>query len=175
MKASIYLSVGLFFLMIYASSTSPPRSPLAVTSSKIMSSTDEADTKNKDAEHDHQEHNITTRYITMKFEVFGRVQGVFFRKYTKAKAEELGLTGWCRNTPRGTVQGEFEYALSSAETGTDNGNNTDEEPWEAIAFQHWLCRTGSPKSRIDECTFSEKLKSSSSARTRKYDAFRIIR
>mmetsp|Transcript_17598 Transcript_17598/g.26494 ORF Transcript_17598/g.26494 Transcript_17598/m.26494 type:complete len:169 (+) Transcript_17598:58-564(+) len=168
MKASIYLSVGLFFLMIYASSTSPPRSPLAVTSSKIMSSTDEADTKNNDAERDHQEYNIT-RYITMKFEVFGRVQGVFFRKYTKAKAEELGLTGWCRNTPRGTVQGEFEYALSS------NGNNIDEESWEAIAFQHWLCRTGSPKSRIDECTFSEKLKSSSSARTRKYDAFRIIR
>ncbi|KAK1741150.1 hypothetical protein QTG54_008402, partial [Skeletonema marinoi] len=102
--------------------------------------------------------------------------GVFFRKYTKAKAEELGLTGWCRNTPRGTVQGEFEYALSSAETGTDNGNNTDEESWEAIAFQRWLCRTGSPKSKIDECTFSEKLSSSSSsARTRKYDAFRVIR
>jgi acylphosphatase len=175
MKAIIYLSIGLL-LIIYASSTSsPPRSPLAVTSSKIMSSTDEADTKNNDAERDHQEHNIT-RYITMKFEVFGRVQGVFFRKYTKAKAEELGLTGWCRNTPRGTVQGEFEYALFSAETGTDNGNNTDEESWEAIAFQHWLCRTGSPKSRIDRCTFSEKLtSSSSSAKTRKYDAFRVIR
>lgn len=40
------------------------------------------------------------------FEVFGRVQGVFFRKYTKKKAEALGVTGWVMNTSRGTVLGE---------------------------------------------------------------------
>ena len=152
--------------MIYASytssSSSPSKShPLAVvTSSKTMSS--------KTTEN---EHNIT-RYITIEFEVFGRVQGVFFRKYTKAKAEELGLTGWCRNTHRGTVQGEFEYASSAAaENENDSNINTDKESWEALAFQHWLCRVGSPRSRIDDCTFSEKLASTS----RKYDAFRVIR
>eukprot|EP00573_Skeletonema_grethae_P006582 CAMPEP_0201697874 /NCGR_PEP_ID=MMETSP0578-20130828/14970_1 /ASSEMBLY_ACC=CAM_ASM_000663 /TAXON_ID=267565 /ORGANISM="Skeletonema grethea, Strain CCMP 1804" /LENGTH=127 /DNA_ID=CAMNT_0048184231 /DNA_START=74 /DNA_END=457 /DNA_ORIENTATION=+ len=54
-----------------------------------MSSRDDAD-----AEHAHQEHNnIIKKYTTIEFEVFGRVQGVFFHKHTKAKAEELGLTG----------------------------------------------------------------------------------
>ena len=39
------------------------------------------------------------------FEVFGKVQGVFFRKYTQAKARELDLAGWCLNTDRKSVQG----------------------------------------------------------------------
>jgi acylphosphatase len=30
--------------------------------------------------------------------VTGRVQGVFFRAHAKEKAEEVGLTGWVRNT-----------------------------------------------------------------------------
>lgn len=34
----------------------------------------------------------------------GRVQGVGFRYYTKAKAQELDLTGWVRNLPDGTVE-----------------------------------------------------------------------
>ena len=36
--------------------------------------------------------------VRCSFEVFGKVQGVFFRKYTKAQAQALGVTGWCRNT-----------------------------------------------------------------------------
>ncbi|GAB4338179.1 MAG: acylphosphatase [Desulfobulbaceae bacterium] len=36
--------------------------------------------------------------------VHGRVQGVFFREYTRRKAEELGLDGWVRNLPDGTVE-----------------------------------------------------------------------
>lgn len=35
--------------------------------------------------------------------VHGRVQGVFFRDSTRQKAEMLGLTGWVRNQPDGTV------------------------------------------------------------------------
>ena len=38
----------------------------------------------------------------MKIE--GRVQGVFFRASTMDKAKELGLTGWVRNNPNGTVE-----------------------------------------------------------------------
>ncbi|KAH6601526.1 hypothetical protein BASA50_001564 [Batrachochytrium salamandrivorans] len=43
--------------------------------------------------------------ISASFEVFGRVQGVFFRKYTKEYADALGLVGWVRNTSTGTVVG----------------------------------------------------------------------
>ncbi|KAJ2902564.1 acylphosphatase [Zalerion maritima] len=38
----------------------------------------------------------------------GVVQGVFFRKFTRAKAVELGITGWCRNIPNEKVEGEAQ-------------------------------------------------------------------
>ena len=42
------------------------------------------------------------------FEIHGRVQGVFFRKHTEATAKRLGLSGFCRNTEHGTVQGHAQ-------------------------------------------------------------------
>ena len=36
--------------------------------------------------------------------VRGRVQGVSFRYYTQQRAKELGLKGWVRNMPDGTVE-----------------------------------------------------------------------
>lgn len=36
--------------------------------------------------------------------VQGIVQGVNFRYYTSRRAAELGLTGWVRNRPDGTVE-----------------------------------------------------------------------
>ncbi len=36
--------------------------------------------------------------------VLGVVQGVFFRRNTKIQAGNLGLTGWVRNLPDGTVE-----------------------------------------------------------------------
>ena len=36
--------------------------------------------------------------------VHGRVQGVFFRDYTRKKARELSLSGWVRNLPDGRVE-----------------------------------------------------------------------
>lgn len=36
-------------------------------------------------------------------QVTGRVQGVSFRVWTLREAEKLGLTGWVRNEPDGSV------------------------------------------------------------------------
>lgn len=36
--------------------------------------------------------------------VSGKVQGVFFRDYTLRHAEELGVKGWVRNLPNGSVE-----------------------------------------------------------------------
>ena len=40
--------------------------------------------------------------------VHGRVQGVAFREYTRRQAVRLGLSGWVRNRPDGTVETVFE-------------------------------------------------------------------
>jgi acylphosphatase len=38
----------------------------------------------------------------------GRVQGVSFRDATRSQAEQLGLSGWVRNTQDGQVEAVFE-------------------------------------------------------------------
>ena len=39
---------------------------------------------------------------------YGRVQGVFFRAETRARAASLGLSGSVRNLPDGSVEAVFE-------------------------------------------------------------------
>ncbi len=36
--------------------------------------------------------------------VYGRVQGTYFRAFVRSKATELGVTGYARNMPDGTVE-----------------------------------------------------------------------
>jgi acylphosphatase len=67
-----------------------------------------------------------------KIIVKGLVQGVFFRKYTKLKADEIGVKGFVRNEPDGTVYIEIE------------GNNQAIE--EMI---HW-CHNGPAEAVVDE-------------------------
>lgn len=41
---------------------------------------------------------------TARFTIRGKVQGVFFRAGTRAQAQALGLRGWARNLPDGSVE-----------------------------------------------------------------------
>ena len=45
-----------------------------------------------------------TNVVRMTVFVRGRVQGVGFRWWTRARARELGLNGWARNTDDGRVE-----------------------------------------------------------------------
>lgn len=40
----------------------------------------------------------------MKLKIYGLVHGVFFRAETARQARDLGLVGWVRNAPDGTVE-----------------------------------------------------------------------
>lgn len=44
----------------------------------------------------------------VRAQIRGRVQGVFFRAEARARAESLGLTGWIRNEPDGSVAAVFQ-------------------------------------------------------------------
>jgi acylphosphatase len=46
--------------------------------------------------------------VSAKVRISGRVQGVWFRQSTKEKAAEMGVTGWCRNCPDGSVEAVFQ-------------------------------------------------------------------
>jgi len=63
--------------------------------------------------------------------ISGRVQGVWFRATTRQKAEQLGLTGWVRNTYDGNVEAVFEGEENSVQEMLD-----------------W-CRHGPPLSKVD--------------------------
>ena len=43
-------------------------------------------------------------YARLHLIVSGRVQGVFFRRAAANEARGLGITGWARNLPDGTVE-----------------------------------------------------------------------
>jgi acylphosphatase len=46
--------------------------------------------------------------IARHVRVRGHVQGVFFRAWTREQAEQLGIRGWVRNCPDGTVEAHLE-------------------------------------------------------------------
>ncbi len=49
---------------------------------------------------------MSNRYI--QFRVSGKVQGVWFRKFTSVAAKHLELKGWVKNEFDGSVSGEAE-------------------------------------------------------------------
>jgi len=64
--------------------------------------------------------------------VHGAVQGVFFRAETRDRARSLGLAGWVRNVPDGTVEAVFEGDDERVESMVD-----------------W-CRRGPAGARVEE-------------------------
>lgn len=42
--------------------------------------------------------------VARKIRLYGRVQGVFFRQWSVHQARELGVAGWVRNMPNGSVE-----------------------------------------------------------------------
>ncbi len=47
---------------------------------------------------------VTIHMITKHILVEGKVQGVFFRDYTRQESLRNHLTGWVRNLPNGSVE-----------------------------------------------------------------------
>jgi acylphosphatase len=64
--------------------------------------------------------------------VTGRVQGVFFRAAMREQAQHLGVTGWARNEPDGTVRAHVEG------------------PTEALERLLEWCAVGPPAARVEE-------------------------
>jgi acylphosphatase len=67
----------------------------------------------------------------VRVRITGRVQGVWFRGWTRQEARRLGLAGWVRNMPDGSVEALF--------TG----------PGAAVDTMLVLCRQGPPHARVD--------------------------
>lgn len=81
--------------------------------------------------------------------VHGHVQGVGFRFYTKREADRLGVNGWVKNRPDGTV----EIVAQSDKT----------------TLQHFIAavKTGSPASRVGHVHVDEK------PEIRRYRSFQV--
>jgi len=70
---------------------------------------------------------IITRHLAIR----GRVQGVWYRNWAIETATSLGLTGWVRNRPDGSVE-----ALARGET-------------QAVEAFIARCHEGPPSARVD--------------------------
>jgi acylphosphatase len=81
--------------------------------------------------------------------VSGRVQGVFFRAEARSRAESLGLSGWIRNEPDGSVAAVFAG-----------------EPERVDSMVEW-CRRGPAGARVDEVEVTERADESG-------DGFRVL-
>jgi acylphosphatase len=88
---------------------------------------------------------------TLHARVEGRVQGVFFRDSTRREAQNLGLNGWVKNMPDGTV----ETVLQGEEKNLQR-------------MKDWL-KQGSPHSIVTEVSYTEVKEEIN------YSDFKIIR
>ncbi|WP_026257511.1 acylphosphatase [Actinopolymorpha alba] len=73
---------------------------------------------------------MTTSLTRTHVTIHGMVQGVFFRDTCRRMAERLGVAGWVRNRPDGSVEAVFEGGAGPVEAIVD-----------------W-CRNGPPLARV---------------------------
>ena len=74
----------------------------------------------------------------VRVRIEGRVQGVFFRAYTQEEGERLGLQGWVRNRPDGSVEAAIEGEASQVDQ-----------------MIQW-CHRGSPMSQVTRVEVTEE-------------------
>jgi acylphosphatase len=75
---------------------------------------------------------MTNTHERLHATISGVVQGVFFRSATETRAEQLGLTGWVKNLPDGSVEVAAEGPRPALQT--------------FLAFLH----QGPPEARVTE-------------------------
>lgn len=68
---------------------------------------------------------------TQHLRIEGRVQGVWFRESMRREAERLGVTGWVRNLPDGSVEAVVQGSVEAVD-----------------ALLVWS-RTGPPMARVE--------------------------
>ena len=54
---------------------------------------------------------MKTQHLT----IHGRVQGVWFRESMRIEAERLGVTGWVRNAPDGSVEAVVQGPVAAVD------------------------------------------------------------
>ncbi|XP_012280470.1 acylphosphatase-2 [Orussus abietinus] len=76
-------------------------------------------------------------FVSIEFEVFGKVQGVYFTKYVRDLCRQLGICGWVKNSKNGTIVGKMQGQQELVDQ-----------------MMQWLSTVGSPGSTIDHCEFT---------------------
>jgi acylphosphatase len=73
---------------------------------------------------------------TQHLHIEGRVQGVWFRESMRREAERLGVTGWVRNLPDGSVEAVVQGSVEAVD-----------------ALLEWS-KTGPPMARVERVELS---------------------
>ena len=74
---------------------------------------------------------------TLRLQIMGRVQGVWFRESMRNEAERLGVTGWVRNLPDGSVEAIIQGSIEAVD-----------------ALLEWT-QTGPPMARVERVIVDE--------------------
>jgi acylphosphatase len=74
---------------------------------------------------------------TLHLQILGRVQGVWFRESRRREAERLGVVGWVRNRPDGSVEAVAQGATEAVD-----------------ALVEWA-RIGPPQARVERIVQTE--------------------
>ena len=92
--------------------------------------------------------------VRSTYRITGKVQGVYFRKFTQQRAVELGIYGNVKNEEDGSVTGVLEGRIEKINE-----------------LKYWLQFTGSPKAKIESADFQDE----QPCERRNFERFDIIK